>query len=208
MAFQSVTPIRLAQAVITESYLAIYTRPTNARTYVKDMLVCNTQPGAVTVFINIVPDQAVVGEANAIYNSYAIAANTTFHWKGTQVLSQGDTIQVKGTAPTATFVSTATDNCFTTNTTGGTESNVLVTIANHNASDGDSVTFSGAVAVGGITAPQLNTTLTVTSATTNTFIVVTAGTATSVATGGGTGITAVFDYGEGPIITISGGEAT
>jgi hypothetical protein len=45
MAFQSVTPIRLAQAVITESYLAIYTCPTNARTYVKDMLVCNTQPG-------------------------------------------------------------------------------------------------------------------------------------------------------------------
>ena len=48
----------------------------------------------------------------------------------------------------------------------------------------------------------------VTSATTNTFIVETVGTATSVATGGGTGITAVFDYGEGPTITISGGEAT
>jgi len=59
------------------------------------MLVCNTQPGAVTVFINIVPDQAVVGEANSIYNSYAIAANTTFHWKGTQVLSQGIQYKLK-----------------------------------------------------------------------------------------------------------------
>ena len=78
MAFQSVTPIRLAQAVITESYLAIYTCPTNARTYVKDMLVCNTQPGAVTVFINIVPDQAIVGEANALLLILPVALKVMF----------------------------------------------------------------------------------------------------------------------------------
>ena len=47
-------------------------------------------------------------------------------------------------------------------------------------------------AVGGITAPQLNIEFEVTVIDANTFTIETAGTATSAATGGGTGITAGF----------------
>ena len=176
MAFQTVTPIRLAQATCTTTYLAVYTCPTDARAYMKDIMVCNGTEGAGTININIVPDTQTVGASNVIYSNYPLAAHTTFQWKGTQILNQGDTIQVKSSTMLKTFTTTATDNCFTTNTTGGTESIVAVTIANHGAVTGDGVEFTGA--------------------------------ATSVATGGGTGITALFSYAPLPTITISGGEAT
>lgn len=208
MAFQTVTPIRLAQASMTADYLAIYTCPTDARTYMKDIMVCNGTAGAGNIYINIVPDTQAVGASNAIYFNYPLAAHTTFQWKGTQILNEGDTIQVKSSTMLKTFASTATDNCFTTNTSSGTESNVQVTIVNHGALTGDTVTFTGAVAVGGITAPQLNALFTITRVDDNNFTITTAGTATSVATGGGTGITAIFSYAPLPTITISGGEAT
>jgi hypothetical protein len=88
-----------------------------------------------------------------------------------------------------TFTTTATDNCFTT--TNGSKT-VTVTIVAHGAAEGDYVTFSGAVAVGGITAPNLNTEFIVDFVTANTFTITTTTAATSSTSGGGTTITAAF----------------
>ena len=104
----------------------------------------------------------------------------------------------------ATFVSTATDNCFTTNTTAGTEGQVLVTINGHGATTGDFVTFSGAATTNGITAAQLNLNFEVTVINPNTFTIQTAGTATSAGTGGGTGITAAFEINIGADSSVAG----
>ena len=104
----------------------------------------------------------------------------------------------------ATFTSTATDNCFTTNTTAGTEGQVLVTIVGHGATTGDFVTFSGAATTNGITAAQLNLNFEVTVLTADTFTIQTAGTATSAGTGGGTGITAAFEINIGADSSIAG----
>ena len=103
-----------------------------------------------------------------------------------------------------TSTTPSTDNCFTTNTTAGTEGQVLVTLAGHGAETGDFVTFSGAAAVGGITAPQLNLEFEVTVINSNTFTIQTAGTATSAATGGGTGITAAFQINIGTNTSVGG----
>ena len=103
-----------------------------------------------------------------------------------------------------TSTTPSTDNCFTTNTTAGTEGQVLVTLASHGATTGDFVTFTGAVAVGGITAAQLNLEFEVTVIDGNTFTIETAGTATSAATGGGTGITAAFQINIGADTSIAG----
>ena len=85
----------------------------------------------------------------------------------------------------------STDNCFTTNLT--TPTSVLVTLANHGASVGDYVTFSGAAAVGGIPAVNLNLEfVVVTVPTSGTFTITTSVAATSVATGGGAVIQADF----------------
>ena len=60
------------------------------------------------------------------------------------------------------------------------------------------------LAVGGITAPQLNIEFEVTVIDANTFTIETAGTATSAATGGGTGITAAFQINIGADSSIAG----
>jgi hypothetical protein len=93
-----------------------------------------------------------------------------------------------------TFVTPATDNCFTTVDGSNT---VTVAITSHGATDGDYVTFSGAVAVGGITAPNLNTEFIITLIDSNSFTITTATAATSSTSGGGSAITAAFQISVG-----------
>ena len=118
---------------------------------------------------------------------------------GTQLF---DITPIRVTYTTATTPST--DNCFTTNTTVGTEGQVLVTLAAHGAVTGDFVTFAGSTAVGGISAAILNLEYEVTVLSGNTFTIETAGTATSAATGGGTSITAAFQINIGADSSIAG----
>ena len=101
----------------------------------------------------------------------------------------------------ATFTTPATDNCFTT--VNGSKT-VTVTINSHGALDGDYVTFSGAVAVGGVTAPNLNTEFIVDQVTTNTFTITVATAATSSTSGGGSAITAAFQISVGNAIASIG----
>jgi hypothetical protein len=77
-------------------------------------------------------------------------------------------------------------NPFTTNTTAGTANQVLVTDNAHGCKDGDFVTFSGASAVGGIPADELNANHQIDNVTTNTYTITVATNASSIATGGGT----------------------
>ena len=89
-----------------------------------------------------------------------------------------------------TFVSPATNNCFTT--TNGSKT-VTVTISTHGAAEGDYVTFSGVVGpIGGIPAVEFNAEFIVDFITANTFTITTTTAATSSTSGGGTGITAAF----------------
>lgn len=105
-----------------------------------------------------------------------------------------------------TFTSTVTDNCFTT-VAGSNQ--VTVTITNHGAIDGDWVTFSGASAVGGIPADDLNQEYKLTWVDVNTFTITVPTTATSSTSGGGAAITAEFQINIGyPINTEGAGWGT
>lgn len=88
-------------------------------------------------------------------------------------------------------------NPFTTNTTSGTANRILVTDTAHGAKNGDFVTFSGASAVGGIPATELNTNHQIANVTANTYTITVTSNATSVATGGGT-VTAKYEISVGP----------
>ena len=91
-----------------------------------------------------------------------------------------------------TSTSSSTDNCFKTTDESTT---VVVTITGHGGSDGDYVTFSGASAVGGVSAANLNTEFKIANVTSNTFEITVAAAATSaVSGGGGTGISAAFQH--------------
>ena len=146
-----------------------------------------------------------VGEATKLY-VYSTADGAELAGLATtkKVYVRAGTTLFDITPIRATFVSTATDNCFTTNTTAGTEGQVLVTIVGHGATTGDFVTFSGAVTTNGITAAQLNLNFEVTVLTADTFTIQTAGTATSAGTGGGTGITAAFEINIGADSSVAG----
>ena len=90
----------------------------------------------------------------------------------------------------ATLTTPTTNNCFQTTNLSTT---VLVNIVGHGAIDGDYVTFSGAVAVGGVTAVMLNKEFAITFITANQFSIVVSAAATStVAAGGGAVIIAAF----------------
>ena len=89
-----------------------------------------------------------------------------------------------------TFVSSATDNCFTT--VNGSKI-VTVAITSHGASDGDYVTFSGVVgSIGGIPEAEFNAEFIVDQITANSFTINLTTAATSSTSGGGTTITAAF----------------
>jgi len=103
---------------------------------------------------------------------------------------------------THTTVGHITDDCFAT--TNGSNI-VTVTITGFGSSTGDYVTFSGAAAVGGIPASELNANHLITKTGTNTFTITVTTLATStVAAGGGIAITAQFDIPVGPVINVIG----
>ena len=107
----------------------------------------------------------------------------------------------------ATLTTPTTDNCFATTDTSTT---VIVNITGHGAITGDYVTFSGATAVGGIPTNELNAEHQITYISSSSFsITVTTAATSTVAAGGGTGISAAFQWNTGfPIATLGYGWGT
>jgi hypothetical protein len=113
MAFQNLVAQKLAQAAIGTSISTIYITPANTQAYVKDIDICNTTSGAITVYVYLVASGATAGttgsNANAIFYNTNIPAYSVVQWTGTQILNGGkldangistggDTIQVKASA--------------------------------------------------------------------------------------------------------------
>ena len=93
----------LGQAALTTSYVNLYTVPSSSRVYVNDMSFCNTTGSALTIYVSFVPLGGTAGTANAIYYGTSIAANTTLHWTGTQVINSGGSIQAYASATGCTM---------------------------------------------------------------------------------------------------------
>jgi hypothetical protein len=127
-------------------------------------------------------------------NYLALGTNKKLYIDAGQTLYDITPIRQTSTSP-------ATNNCFTT--VNGSKT-ITVAITSHGAIDGDYVTFSGAVAVGGITAPNLNTEFIITYVDANSFKITVATAATSSTTGGGTNTTAKFQINVGNDIAVAG----
>jgi hypothetical protein len=103
MAYNNVTPIRLGQAEMTTSYVTIYTTPPNTRTYVKDLDIINTTVAAIGIYVSLVQTGGSAGTSNALFYNTQLPPNTIVQWAGSQVLNEGDTIQVKASASGCTI---------------------------------------------------------------------------------------------------------
>ncbi len=95
MAYQRITPVKLGQAAITAAATTLYTVPASTRTMVKDLDICNTTGGTLTVDVYLVPSAGSAATTNALLYGASVTANSTLQWAGTQVLNTGDTIQIK-----------------------------------------------------------------------------------------------------------------
>jgi hypothetical protein len=96
--FQTVTAIKLGQAAITGTIATLYTTPALSKTYVKQLDICNTTAGALTVDVHLVPVSGSASTANAIYYTFSVAANSVLQWKGIQVMDAGETLRVRASS--------------------------------------------------------------------------------------------------------------
>ena len=96
--YQTVTAVKLGQAAITATIATLYTTPALSKTYVKQLDICNTTGGALTVDVHLVPVSGSANTANAIYYPFSVAANSVLQWKGIQVMNAGETLQVKASS--------------------------------------------------------------------------------------------------------------
>jgi hypothetical protein len=146
---------------------------------------------------------AFVGTARGLFNWSTTDANDlTGIGTNVKIYVVNGTNLTDITPLRTTFTTPTTDNCFST-TNGSTT--VTVTIASHGATDGAYVTFSGAVAVGGISATNLNKEFVITYVSSSQFTITAATAATStVASGGGTSISAAFQINPGYALATAG----
>jgi hypothetical protein len=103
MAYNNITPIRLGQLNMLTSYLIMYTSPSNARVFVKDINIMNTTATTKYVYVNLVPDGDSPTSENALFYYVALPPYTLVQWAGSQILHPGDTIQVKASAEGCTI---------------------------------------------------------------------------------------------------------
>ena len=107
--YQNTTPNTLGQTAATTAYTTLYTVPANTRTYVKQIDICNTTSGALTVFVSLVPNGGTAGASNALYYGLSLAANALLSYSGLQILLPGATIQVKGSATGLTITASGAE---------------------------------------------------------------------------------------------------
>ena len=96
--YEVFVPVKMAQSAITTSAVTVYTTPSDTRALMQDIIIANTTAGALTYNVFLVPATGTAGTANAIFFGVSLAANTSYHWSGTQTLFPGDTIQVQASA--------------------------------------------------------------------------------------------------------------
>ena len=102
--YQTVTPIQLGQAALTTAQTTIYTVPSSSRVYLKEIDICNTTGGALTVNVFLVPSGSTAGTTNAVLYGNSIAANTTYQWKGVQILNTSQALIASASASGLTLI--------------------------------------------------------------------------------------------------------
>lgn len=85
-------------AVPTSAGAAEYTVPTGYRTIAREINICNTTSGALTVSIHFVASGGVADMTNAIVYGMSVAPNGVVDLSGEHLLTAGDFIQVVGSA--------------------------------------------------------------------------------------------------------------
>ena len=93
----------LFRGAMTTSTSTLFTVQSGSQYTVTDIEIANTSAGSLTYSVYLVPSGGTAAASNALFGTVSIAANTTFQWKGAQVIQAGGTIQAIGSATTLTI---------------------------------------------------------------------------------------------------------
>lgn len=99
MSFSTVTPICLIEAAFVPSAQTTeYTAPASSTVIIDKFTVTNTDVGAQTVSINLVPSAGTAATSNLVIDAFSISAGATkdFTELQNQILSAGDFISLIG----------------------------------------------------------------------------------------------------------------
>jgi len=91
------------QGASTTAYATLYTCPVGEQAYLTEINVCNTAGTSTSFSISVVPFNGTAGASNALFQGNVIAANTSFQWKGSILMSEGMTVQALAGTVTCTF---------------------------------------------------------------------------------------------------------
>jgi|LauGreDrversion4_2_1035121.scaffolds.fasta_scaffold599517_1 hypothetical protein len=80
----------------------IYTTPSSTTTIIKQITICNTHSGTVSVTLSLVPTGATAGDEHKVLSAISLSAGETITLSTSYVLVTGDTI--KGSASTDAVV--------------------------------------------------------------------------------------------------------
>jgi hypothetical protein len=107
MAYQNLIAAKLGQGALNTSTTNYYICPASTQTYVKDIDICNTSAGSITVTVYIVPNGSTASAANALFYNATLPVASTLQWTGSQIMNTGDSIQASSTASASIVISGA-----------------------------------------------------------------------------------------------------
>jgi len=93
--YQNIVGKKLGNALMTNSYVTLYTVPLLTRTYVKDINICNLVNSAHHAYVHLVPSGGTADTSNAIFYNFNVSSHNIYNWTGLAIMNEGDTIQVK-----------------------------------------------------------------------------------------------------------------
>ena len=96
----------LYRGAAATSNATLFSVQSNRQYTVTEIDIANTSGSSQTYTIYLVPSGGTASASNALFSAQTIAANTTFQWKGAQVVQAGGTIQGFASAVTVTFMIT------------------------------------------------------------------------------------------------------
>jgi hypothetical protein len=94
------------RGALTTSVATLFTVNANRQYTINDIEIVNTSGSSQTYSLFLVPSGGTSSASNALFSATSIAANTTFQWKGAQVITAGMTIQASASAVTVTAMIT------------------------------------------------------------------------------------------------------
>src|SRR6266853_1022250 len=99
MPFQNITGNKFGQAGIPTSVAVLYTVPPNTRSYLKDIDIANNTGAPIQVTVYLVPAGGSPDPlGNVLVPNVTVPLYGQYQWTGTQIITDGDTIQMVASA--------------------------------------------------------------------------------------------------------------